>query len=104
MAHAVTKENIDSILEGGKPVVLDFWAEWCGPCRMIAPAIEELSKEFEGRATVGKVDIEEQNELATRYGIRSIPTILFFKDGKLVYNQIGAVPGSVLREKLEKLL
>ncbi len=104
MAHAITKDNLQQALEGGKPVVIDFWAEWCGPCRTIGPAIEELAAEYEGKALVAKCDIEENNEIAVKFGIRNIPTILFFKDGQLVDKQVGASPKHMIEEKIKNLL
>lgn len=104
MAQAITKDNIQEILDSGKPVVIDFWAEWCGPCRMIAPAIEELANEFADKAIIGKCDIEEQNDLAVKYSIRNIPTVLFIKGGEVVDKQIGACAKDSLKEKLEKIL
>jgi len=81
--------------------LVDFWAEWCGPCRMIAPIVEELSKEFDGKAVIGKLDVDSNPEVSTKYGIRNIPTILFFKDGEVVDKQVGAVPKNMLTSKLE---
>jgi thioredoxin 1 len=104
MALRVTDENYKGILEYGLPVVLDFWAEWCGPCRMITPIIEELATEYDGRVTIGKVDVDENNAIVGDFSIRSIPTILFFKDGALVDKQVGAAAKSVLVEKITALL
>ncbi len=104
MAQTITKDNIQAILDSGKPVVIDFWAEWCGPCRMIAPAIEDLANEFADKAIIGKCDIEEQNDLAVKYSIRNIPTVLFIKNGEIVDKQIGACAKDALKEKLEKIL
>lgn len=84
--------------------VVDFWAEWCGPCRAITPIIEELSKEFAGKATIGKLNVDENSQVSTAYEITSIPAILFFKNGQLVDKQIGAVPKSVLEKKINSLL
>ena len=100
----ITTDNFNEIINGGKPVVVDFWATWCGPCRMVAPIIEELATEFEGQVVVGKVDVEEQDDLAAQFGIRSIPTLLFFKDGKLVDRSVGAVPKQVLVDKIDAML
>lgn len=100
----LTDDNFkDEVLNSDVPVLVDFWATWCGPCRMIAPTIEELASEFEGRAKVGKVDVDANARVAAQYGIRSIPTLLFFKDGEVVEQQIGAAPKRVLTEKLEAL-
>ena len=96
--------NIKEIINSGKPVVIDFWAEWCGPCRMVGPVVEELAKEYDGKVTIGKMDVDENVETPEIYGIRNIPTILFFKDGKLVDKQIGVAQKSVLAAKVEALL
>ena len=104
MALVVTDENYSEVLGSDKPVVLDFWAEWCGPCRMVAPIIEELATEYEGRVVIGKVDVDDNNDVVTEYGIRNIPTILFYKGGVIVDKQIGAAPKSVLIEKINGLL
>jgi thioredoxin 1 len=104
MALEITDKNFNELLNGNKPVVVDFWAEWCGPCRMIGPIIEELSHEYEGKAIIGKVNIDENEELPTEFGIRSIPTVLFFKGGSLVDKLIGATSKNVLEDKLKALL
>lgn len=104
MAKEFTDENIKGIISSGKPVVIDFWAEWCGPCRMVGPSIEELSKEYEGRVEIGKLNVDDNVETPSEYGIRNIPTILFIKDGKVVDKQIGAAPKSVLEAKVQSLL
>ena len=87
-----------------KLVVVDLWAEWCGPCRSITPSIEELATEYEGKAIIGKYNVDEENELSTEYGVRSIPTILFFKDGKLADKQVGASPKASIKAKIDALL
>ena len=89
------------VLQSDKPVMVDFWAVWCGPCKMIAPFIEELAGEFEGKAKVGKLDVDNNQETAIKYGVRSIPTVLIFKGGKVVDTIIGAVPKVQLKQKLE---
>ena len=104
MAITVTEENFNEILNEGKPMVLDFWAEWCGPCRMVGPIINELAAEYEGRVVIGKVDVDENNEISTQFGIRNIPTVLYFKGGQIVDKQVGAFPKSAYVEKIEQLL
>jgi len=104
MALQLTDENIKEIINSGKPVVVDFWAEWCGPCRMVGPIVEELAKEYEGKVIVGKMDVDENVDTPTTYGIRNIPTILFFKDGQVVDKQVGATQKSVLAAKIDALL
>jgi thioredoxin 1 len=104
MALEFTDENIKGIISSGKPVVIDFWAEWCGPCRMVGPSIEELSKEYAGKVEIGKLNVDDNVETPSEYGIRNIPTILFIKDGKIVDKQIGAAPKSVLEAKVQSLL
>jgi len=101
----ITDANFEElVLKSDKPVLLDFWAEWCGPCRMVGPVVEEIAKEYEGKAFVGKIDVDSNPQLSVRFGIRNIPALLFFKDGEVVDKQIGAVPKSVLAEKLIKQL
>ena len=105
MALEVNDGNFDEIvIKSDKPVVVDFWAEWCGPCRMIAPIIEELSKEYSGKALVAKCDVDTSPQVAAKFGIRNIPTILFFKDGKIADKQVGAVPKNNFVNKLNALL
>jgi thioredoxin 1 len=105
MASEVNDSNFDElVLKSDKPVIVDFWAEWCGPCRMVGPIIEEISNEYSGRALVLKCDVDSSPGVAARYGIRNIPTILFFKDGKIADKQVGAVPKSNFVSKLNALL
>ncbi|MCF8255306.1 MAG: thioredoxin [Bacteroidia bacterium] len=105
MAIELTDSNFEEVvLKSDKPVLVDFWAEWCGPCRMVGPVVEELSKEYEGKAVIGKLDVDNNPRVATEFGIMSIPALLFFKDGKVVDKQVGAVPKHVLANKLNAQL
>lgn len=104
MAILITDSSFDELLGSGLPLVVDFWAEWCGPCKMIAPVVEELSGEYSGKVNIGKIDVDENNEVSSRFGIRNIPTILFFKNGQLVDKQVGATQKSALIQKIEALL
>lgn len=104
MTLKVTDENYKELLNGDKPVVLDFGAEWCGPCRMVGPIVDELATEYEGRVEVGKVDVDDNNDVVTKYGIRNIPTVLFFKGGELVDKQVGAAGKEIFKEKIDRLL
>jgi thioredoxin 1 len=102
MAIELTDANFDElVIKSDKPVLVDFWAEWCGPCRMVGPLVEEISKEYDGKAVVGKVDVDSNPGISARFGIRNIPTILFFKGGEIVDKQVGAVPKTVLAGKLD---
>ena len=105
MTVELNDENFELIvLKSEKPVIVDFWAEWCGPCRMVGPIVNEIAEEYHEKVTVGKLDVDNNPEIAARYGIRNIPTILFFKDGEIADKQVGAVPKSNLINKLESLL
>ncbi len=100
-AIEITDTNFDEIIKSEQPVLMDFWAEWCGPCKMIGPIVEELAADYEGKATITKLDVDSNPDIASKFGIRSIPTLLIFKGGKVVDKVIGAVPKSVLADKLE---
>ena len=101
----VSPEEFDEIIRDSKvPVFVDFWAEWCGPCRMVGPVVEEIAKEYDGKAVVGKVNVDNNPGISMKFGIRNIPALLFFKNGEIVDKQIGAVPKSVLSGKLDKQL
>ncbi len=105
MAVQLTDSNFQTtVLDSNKVAIVDFWAEWCGPCKAIGPIIEEISKEYEGKAIVGKVDVDNNPEVAMKYGIRNIPTILFIKNGQVVDKQVGAVPKANLVAMLSKHL
>ncbi|MBQ7513131.1 MAG: thioredoxin [Prevotella sp.] len=104
MEVTITSENFESLKNGAEPLVVDFWATWCGPCRMVGPIISELAEEFNGKITVGKCDVEENEDLAAEFGIRNIPTILFFKGGQMVDKIVGAQSKAKLQEKFQALL
>ena len=104
MEVKVTNENYESLKNGEQPLVIDFWATWCGPCRMVAPIIEELANEYEGKVTIGKCDVEEADEIAAEFGIRSIPTIVFMKGGKVLDKIVGAASKSKIEDKIKTLL
>lgn len=104
MALEITDNNFQEFQSEGKLVVVDFWAPWCGPCKVIAPIIEELAEEFKDQVVIGKCDVDENTELPAQYGIRNIPTILFFKNGEVVDKQVGASTKSVLTDKIKGLL
>ncbi len=101
MALEVTDATFDEVvLKSDKPVMVDFWAAWCGPCRMVAPIMDQLTSEFEGKAVITKVDVDANQEFAAKYGVRNIPTVLVFKNGEVVEKQVGVAPKSVYAEKI----
>ncbi|WP_319479542.1 thioredoxin [uncultured Draconibacterium sp.] len=105
MALEITDANFEElVMSSDKPVMIDFWAVWCGPCRMIAPIVEEMSAEYEGKAVIGKVDVDNNQDVAMKYGIRNIPTVLFVKNGEVVDKQVGAAPKQAFIDKLNALL
>ncbi|WP_446787091.1 thioredoxin [Macellibacteroides fermentans] len=104
MALQVTDANFDELVNSGKPMVLDFWAEWCGPCRMVGPIVDELASEYEGKVIIGKIDVDNNDDVVSQFGIRNIPTILFFKDGVVVDKQVGAAPKATFVAKIDALL
>ena len=105
MALELTDANFEeTVLKTDQPVLVDFWAVWCGPCRMVGPVVEEIANDYEGKAIVGKVDVDNNPEVAQKYGIRNIPTILFIKDGEVVDKQVGAVGRAALAEKLDAMM
>lgn len=104
MALTVNQANFDELMASDKPVVIDFWAEWCGPCRMVGPIVEELAAEYQGKALIGKCDVDSNDEIAAKFAVRNIPTIIFVKGGVVVDKQVGATSKAALAEKLEKIL
>lgn len=104
MALAITDSNFDDLVAQGKPMVVDFWATWCGPCKKIGPYIEELAEQYADQVIIGKVDVDENDGLAIRFGIRNIPTVLFFRNGEVVDKQIGAAPKAAFDAKIQSLL
>ncbi len=102
--EVITKDNLEELKNGSLPLVVDFWATWCGPCRMVGPIIAELANEYEGKITVGKCDVDENEDVAAEFGIRNIPTILFFKNGQLVDKFVGAASKATIEEKFKTLL
>ena len=104
MALNIKDDNFEAIVAEGKPVVLDFWATWCGPCKRVAPLVEQLAEEYADQAIIGKCDIEDDEDLPMRFGVRNIPTILFIKNGEVVDKQVGACAKAVLEDKLKAIL
>lgn len=105
MALEITDNNFqEEVMDNEQVTLVDFWAAWCGPCRMIAPVIDELSEEYDGKATIGKVNVDENPNVSAQFGVRSIPTLLFIKGGEVVDKQVGVAPKSVLQEKLDALI
>ncbi|HKK81656.1 MAG TPA: thioredoxin [Prolixibacteraceae bacterium] len=105
MTIEVNDANFDEVvLQSDKPVLVDFWAEWCGPCRMVGPIVEELSGEYDGKAVCVKMDVDSNPAIPAKYGIRNIPTILFFKNGEVADKQVGAVPKTVIAQKIDALM
>jgi thioredoxin 1 len=104
MEIEITTQNFDEIMSQGKPVLMDFWATWCGPCKRLGPIIEELAQEYEGKAVIGKCDIEENDELTEKFGIMNVPTVVFLKDGKEVDRVVGLAMKNIYQDKLNALL
>ena len=100
----MNEANFETLISSNELVIIDFWASWCGPCRMVGPLVEELAGDYDGKAVIGKVNVDHNSDVSQRFGIRNIPTILFLKNGEVVGKSVGAVPKNVLAEKLDALL
>lgn len=104
MALAITDQNYEELLASGKPMVIDFWATWCGPCKKIGPFIEALAEEYQDQVIIGKCDVEDNDDLAMKFGVRNVPTVIFIKNGEVVDKQVGAGPKSVFEDKIKAML
>lgn len=104
MAIVINNDNFDALTSDSKPLVIDFWAEWCGPCRAVAPLVDELAKEYEGRVNIGKCDVDSNDDIVARFRIRNIPTLIFFKNGEQVDKHVGIISKNDLKAKIEALL
>ena len=104
MANQITDANLQEVLDNNSLVVMDFWAEWCGPCRMVAPIVDELAEEYSGKVFIGKVNVDDNNDAVEKYGIRNIPTILFNKNGDIVEKKVGAATKADLKAKIDAML
>ena len=104
MALAITNENYESLIASGQPVVIDFWAEWCGPCRMVGPIIDELATEYEGKVVIGKCDVDSSDDIVAQYRVRNIPTVVFIKNGEVIDKVVGATSKETLKAKVDALL
>lgn len=104
MAVAINNDNFDALVNDGKPLVIDFWAQWCGPCRAVSPLVDELATEYEGRVNIGKCDVDSNDDIVARFRIRNIPTLIFFKNGEQVDKHVGIISKNDLKAKIEALL
>ena len=104
MEKVITENNIDAVLSSGQPVLIDFWATWCGPCRVLGPTVDEVASEYEGKVIVAKCNVDDCEDIAVRFGIRNIPTLMYFKDGEMVSRSAGLVSKAEIKAKLDSLL
>ncbi|MCR4592679.1 MAG: thioredoxin [Bacteroidaceae bacterium] len=104
MAQIINSNNFEALVATGKPIVLDFWATWCGPCRRVGPIIEALAQDYEGQVIIGKCDVEEDEDMAVRFGVRNIPTVVFIKNGEVIDKVVGAAARPVYEEKIKSML